>query len=582
MAYPTKYVRQYDFLTFQNANPTRPLPGDKVNTDYNYVVTSIGEIVDFLKTSLRSDGQIANAVVGRDQMSADLLALIDAANGSSIAGSQVTYDPTTSGLSATTVQAAIDEVVSASGAISGVFGRTGAISAAASDYDASQVDNDSGVSGTYVSDALDTLNSAISGFMADLVDDTSPQLGAALDGQGYDLNNLGVVFLTEQAAAEADVAGKGQLWVLTATPNVLKFTDDAGTDWTPSMAENLASTANGKGAALIGIEDSGTLITATTVEGALAENRAAIDAIEADYLTSSAIGVSVQAYDADLDTWAGLTPSANAQSLVTAANYAAMRALLDLEAGTDFYSISAADAAFQPLDADLTSLAALTTTAAGRSVLEIADPGADRILAWDDTAGAVAPIALADLTAEASPATGDYLLIYGAEGDLRKVNWSDLPSASGLANIVEDTTPQLGGNLDLNGNVITGLEIGTDVQAYDADTAKLDVENQTLAGGASVTAKNLGTQSSGTLTVDVGDRPEQYCVNGGAFTLDLSAVVGSCWLQITNNGSAGAITTTAFDVVSGDSFDTTDTNVFHCLLRYAQNGQKLLHVVAGQ
>lgn len=38
-----------------------------------------------------------------------------------------------------------------------------------------------------------------------------------------------------------------------------------------------ASTANGKGASLVGIEDSGGLITATTVEGALAENRALID-----------------------------------------------------------------------------------------------------------------------------------------------------------------------------------------------------------------------------------------------------------------------------------------------------------------
>ena len=74
------------------------------------------------------------------------------------------------------------------------------------------------------------------------------------------------------------------------------------------------------------------------------------------------IGVNVQAYDADLTTWAGLSPSANAQSLVTAANYAAMRALLDLEAGTDFYSVAGADAAFQPLDADLTALAGLTRT----------------------------------------------------------------------------------------------------------------------------------------------------------------------------------------------------------------------------
>lgn len=79
-------------------------------------------------------------------------------------------------------------------------------------------------------------------------------------------------------------------------------------------------------------------------------------------LTSSDIGVSVQAYDVDLTTWAGISPSANAQSLVSAANYAAMRTLLDLEAGVDFYSISGADAAFQPLDADLTAIAALTPT----------------------------------------------------------------------------------------------------------------------------------------------------------------------------------------------------------------------------
>ena len=48
---------------------------------------------------------------------------------------------------------------------------------------------------------------------------------------GADITNGGVVFLTEQAEAEADVAGKGQIWVDTATPNKLFFTDDAGTDF---------------------------------------------------------------------------------------------------------------------------------------------------------------------------------------------------------------------------------------------------------------------------------------------------------------------------------------------------------------
>lgn len=68
-------------------------------------------------------------------------------------------------------------------------------------------------------------------FLREIVSDTTPQLGGALDGQGHDLNNLGVAFLTEQAAAEADVAGKGQHWVKTATPNRAMFTDDAGTDF---------------------------------------------------------------------------------------------------------------------------------------------------------------------------------------------------------------------------------------------------------------------------------------------------------------------------------------------------------------
>jgi len=47
------------------------------------------------------------------------------------------------------------------------------------------------------------------------------------------------------------------------------------------------------------------------------------------------IGTDVQAYDADLTTWAGVSSSANGRSLVSATDYAAMKALLDLEIGTD-------------------------------------------------------------------------------------------------------------------------------------------------------------------------------------------------------------------------------------------------------
>lgn len=52
---------------------------------------------------------------------------------------------------------------------------------------------------------------------------------------------------------------------------------------------DLASTSAAKGASLVGIQDSGALITATTVEGALAENRTAIDALEAGRAVASQV-----------------------------------------------------------------------------------------------------------------------------------------------------------------------------------------------------------------------------------------------------------------------------------------------------
>ncbi len=96
--------------------------------------------------------------------------------------STILYDNAVSGLAATTVQDAIDEVAAGGGggggAVISVFGRTGAVAAAGGDYDASQVDNDSGVSGASVKDALDALASAKQAADADLT------AVAALSGTG--------------------------------------------------------------------------------------------------------------------------------------------------------------------------------------------------------------------------------------------------------------------------------------------------------------------------------------------------------------------------------------------------------------
>lgn len=72
------------------------------------------------------------------------------------------------------------------------------------------------------------------------------------------------------------------------------------------------------------------------------------------------IDTNVQAYSSVLDTYAGIDPSADVQSVLGCADEAAIRTFLDLEAGTDFYSMTAAAAAFEAeLDDSAGLLAAL-------------------------------------------------------------------------------------------------------------------------------------------------------------------------------------------------------------------------------
>lgn len=60
--------------------------------------------------------------------------------------------------------------------------------------------------------------------------DTSGNVGIGDTSPDFKLEVAGSIGLQEQAAADADEAGTGQIWVKNDTPNELYFTDDAGTD----------------------------------------------------------------------------------------------------------------------------------------------------------------------------------------------------------------------------------------------------------------------------------------------------------------------------------------------------------------
>jgi len=54
---------------------------------------------------------------------------------------------------------------------------------------------------------------------------------ADLDMGNLNIDDINSLYLSETAAANADITGDGQIWVKNETPNVLYFTDDAGTDF---------------------------------------------------------------------------------------------------------------------------------------------------------------------------------------------------------------------------------------------------------------------------------------------------------------------------------------------------------------
>lgn len=136
-----------------------------------------------------------------------------------------------------------------------------------------------------------------------------------------------------------------------------------------------------------------------------------------------------------------------------------------------------------------------------------------------------------------------------------------------------------------DGTALAGGEVSTvntNVARYDLanDRFILDVSIKSdttanLTKGYTTDEFDGGTQSSGTFTPDFTDEQIQKLINGGAFTLAPPSGNGSCWIDITNNASAGAITTSGFTKVLGDSFTTTNTDKFSCHIKNSSIGSIL-------
>jgi len=67
-AQPPVPVRGYSFTDWQVANPTAPPPGDRLDAEYDRADGSISQTIDWVATSLKTDGTIRDGIIGQNQL----------------------------------------------------------------------------------------------------------------------------------------------------------------------------------------------------------------------------------------------------------------------------------------------------------------------------------------------------------------------------------------------------------------------------------------------------------------------------------------------------------------------------------
>ncbi|MCK6452449.1 MAG: hypothetical protein L6R19_16610 [Alphaproteobacteria bacterium] len=218
----------------------------------------------------------------------------------------------------------------------------------------------------------------------------------------------------------------------------------------------------------------------------------------------------------------------------------------------------------------------------------------------DGAAGAPAISLPAALTLTGKNVTGGSFAAVQAWGirssgvgafDLQLLNTEELTANRALTLKVNDAprTIDLAGSLMLGGAFSTAAAFSTSgafamtLTATGATNVTLPTTGtllatpggQNLTGGFTCTSVDQGIKSSGTFTLSMTAGPVQHCVNGGAFALAPPTGHGSLTLDITNNGTAGAITTSGFTKVDGDAFTTTNGHAFRCYVGVGQAGAHL-------
>ena len=210
-------------------------------------------------------------------------------------------------------------------------------------------------------------------------------------------------------------------------------------------ASALASTANGEGASMIGLEDAGGLITATTVEGALAENRTAIDAIEDNGITSSngsisatgTIGADNLQVDVAFSTSGAANRSIEAQALASTTNGEGA-SMVGVEDAAGNWTSTDVEGVLVEVDSRLDVLESGGT--ADWSLITTNTTAADGDKYLVDTSGGAVTVTL-----PASPSAGDEVILRDAKRTSETNAITVARNSENIGGLAEDLS------IDLNG-----------------------------------------------------------------------------------------------------------------------------------
>ena len=237
---------------------------------------------------------------------------------------------------------------------------------------------------------------------------------------------------------------------------------------------------------------------------------------------------------------------------------------------TDVSGIEAGSLSFTNISATQISVAELTVTSTlsaasfifegttdddNETTLSVIDPTADRTINLPNESGTListGTTANTFITGQTSITSGsvasgnDELLLSDADASsLKRITVDNLiSSAGGLTSVAADTTPQLGGNLDVNGNDIVSVSNGN-INLLPNGSGKVIVDGNGSSGGVSI--------SDGVIDIRTGTgnvtKVLFYCESSNAHAQTLQA----------QPHSASSSATLVLPVASGTLIGTGDT-----------------------